>query len=778
MKKLIFSAFSACMLSCNGQDALTKGLTTSADKIPLTIKNFYQDNNYMNQPGTLVDGNLSTSFFPAWNLIYMPHDVVVDLSDFNATVKKIRIFDSNGDGYKTKLILVRKEDEKEVEVGEYTGSEYNKWVEFTPPSHFIASRFIMRGGANACYGNELELIGDHIPYKEPVYNRPRQPLKNMLGVNAHWWDFLSNQQSKETSVVPAKYNAFLSLNLTSLRNYGNASEYQPVKGKWAFNPVRQGWYEEELFKKLKADRPDMIRWSVMQGQFDFVRDSWKVPDESVKLKGTVVDYIDRGGWGSLTIKFTGGTGVETRGREWHIKKEGKIEEGQKYSTGSNTQFTVPSKFPKEQGFAVGGKLSFKKGDEVVVTKGQRSELNIYLEDNNKRHDPATWQTLGEMAFVTAARKGKNKNVPDYGLWSHVDFDEKAWWIAKNEMIKGGDVSDLFEGMNEPNAWWAGYDDFVSGKDLGAAWSMMYDGHKGRFPGSGVKTADPGFKMSTSGLATATTDIMREVYWWSKRNRGLLPNGSVDLPFDIIQFHNYSYTGGVNQYAGGVQAGLPPELSNVLDAVDEFVWYSNKYAGGREVWCGEWGYDVNPESPMNAPAYGGNTAEETRGSWAVRTILEFSAHGLDRAQWYRLYQDDSETDNNATQFGTMSLLKENNDKTITRRLVGDYFRQMAELGDYVFESRLSGEPRVLKFRDGKKIMLAIWAVEKMDIKKGERPVFTETKGVHRLTLPGSSSISLKELVPGDAMSSKPLTPKNGTVTINYSAKPVFVCYTEN
>jgi hypothetical protein len=124
---------------------------------------------------------------------------------------------------------------------------------------FVASRFIMRGGANNGYGNELELLGSYTKPVEAHYNRPRQPLKNMLGVNAHWWDFLTNVNTKETSIVPAKYNAFLDLGLTSLRNYGNAKEYQPLKGKWAFNPVRQGWYEEELMKQLEKDRPGLVK---------------------------------------------------------------------------------------------------------------------------------------------------------------------------------------------------------------------------------------------------------------------------------------------------------------------------------------------------------------------------------------------------------------------------------------------------------------------------------------------------------------------------------------
>lgn len=781
MKQLFFYMALFLVASCNGQDALRKGLTSSGEKIPITSRDFYQDNNYISKPATLVDGDVTTSFVPSWNLIYLPHDVVVDLSDYNATVKKIRIYDSHGDGFNTKLILVRKDNGEEVEVGRFTGDRFNQWIEFTPPSSFVASRFIMRGGANNGYGNELELLGQYTAPTEPRYSRPKQPLKNMLGVNSHWWDFLTNINTRETSIVPAKYKAFLDLGLTSLRNYGNAKEYQPVKGKWAFNPVRQGWYEEDLMKQLEKDMPGLVKWSVMQGPFDFVKDSWNVPDDSKQFTAIVEQYVNHGTWGVLVLRSLSHKG-SGQYKNWHIALEGPPPAGKKagdFRQTSTTQANIPAKHPSKVDLVVGGNLPYVPGQKVVVKKGQSSELNLYYADNDKRGDLASWQVLGKMAFVAASRKGKNKGAPAYGVWSHVDYDpEHSRWIAKNEMLTGTGTWDLFEGMNEPNAFWAGYDNFLNGKYLAPAWSMMYDGHKGQYPDCGVKNADPDFKMSTSGLATASTDILREVYWWSRKNRGFNKDGSVNLPFDIIQFHNYSYTGGLSQYAGGVQGGLPPELSNVLEAVDEFVWYSNKYANGREVWCGEWGYDVNPGSPMNAAAYGPYSAEQTRGNWAVRTILEFSAHGLDRAQWYRLYQDGNAADKDPTQFATMSLLRENEDKTISRRLVGDYFKQMGELGDYVFDSRISDSPRVLKFRNGKNVVYAIWAVEKMTKNKGSKPVFSEVTGTYNLSLPGVGTVTVKRLTEGAGrMQAETVPVTGGRMAVNYAAKPLFVLVTE-
>jgi hypothetical protein len=181
--------------------------------------------------------------------------------------------------------------------------------------------------------------------------------------------------------------------------------------------------------------------------------------------------------------------------------------------------------------------------------------------------------------------------------------------------------------------------------------------------------------------------------------------------------------------------------------------------------------------MNAPAYGNYTAEQTRANWAIRTILEYAAHGIDRAQWYRLYQDGNWADKDATQFSTMSLLRENEDKTISRRLVGDYFKQVGEMGDYVFDSRVSESPRVLKYKKGKDVMYAIWGVEQMKKEKESRPVFTETTGTYELSLPGISSVIKKEFQDGSGVMRSEKLNVNGKLNINYSAKPLFIVATE-
>jgi hypothetical protein len=745
---------------------------TFNSQVPLVLDNFYQDNSETNSPITLIDGDLTEPFLPAWTLIYEPHEVSVDLKDYNAIVRKVRIYDRQGpNNQDTKVILVRKDSGAELEIGTFTGNGWETWVEYTPSDFFIADKLILRGPSDQSYGTELQIIADYLPYTEPTYSRPLKPLKNFLGVNAHWWNFSYN--TGDVRLRQEVLDAVLDLGITSIRNYGNAAEYQPLIDQWAFNPVRQGWYEEDAASYFKNH--GIIYWSVLQGQFDHVKASWDVADEGNVVYGTVTNYTNYGSWGALNITTTSNVGGGSYSH-WIITLEDAPQSGHtlsEYTTRSDSYNTIPTTHPASMGFAVAGNLPYIVGQHVKVSKSQASQLNIYWDDNNQRDQVSTYQELGKAAFVFASRKGTNPNAPSYATWSHADYGQ--WWIPRNEPLIATNTADLFEGMNEPNAYWAGIDDFLKGQYLAAAWSMMYDGHKGLYPNCGVKNADPNFKMSISGLATTETDLLRGCYEWARRNRGLNPDGTVDLPFDIIQYHNYSYTGGSNQYAGGTNAGLPPEASNMMSAITDMLHYSNKYAAGKEVWVGEWGIDINPDSPMNAPAYSTYSAEQCRGNWAMRTILEFAAHGLDRSQWFRLFTD-ANGDNDPTQFASMSLLKEVTTTNIQRRIVGDYWAQLGgEFGDYKFVERINNEnPRVLKFSDGTNDMYAIWAVETITPNAGARPTFTENTGTYNLYLNNGTQVSIRQFVDGSSFMSSDFTGvTNGYLSIPYSAKPVIV-----
>jgi hypothetical protein len=623
--------------------------TLSAQKIPVTLENFYQDNTFENTPANLIDGDINTEFLPAWNFIYKPHDVVCDLSDYKATLKKIRIYDGNGGGFQTKLLAVNEAGDT-AQIGTFTGTSWpNQWVEFT--CNVPAVTFIMRGEGGPKYGNELELIGDYTPYTEPVYNRSKKPLKNFLMVNAHPWDIDSN-------IYPAKYKALIDLGVTGVRLYSDSYADKDSLGNWAMNPELRGFKVDSNLYRLKRD--GFLTHLCYQNQSLQVRRTWI--------------------------------------------NAGKVDEN---------------------------------GNSV-------SHLNLSYQFNYTRDLPESHIEMGRDLFVLASRGGTNKNVPDYPIYHSPNS-----WDERNKLIKGGNFYSVIEGGNEWNAWWKGYDGFMNGKQLGPAHSMWYDGHKGQFQNAGAKTADPNILLSANGLASDKPDIYRSIHAWSKKHRGY-KNGVVDLPFDIIQFHCYSSIGG--QYSDS-KGGLPPE-TGMMPQVRNMIHFSNKYAGGMPVMIGEWGWDVHPLSPLNAPAYGKYTAQQTRGNWFIRGVVLFGEAGLDYAEGYRLYQEwpNRIYDNVAQQFSTMAFLRQIDDQAtvIERTLQGDYLKQLSAYGNYIFKERLPAgdKEHVLKFSNGSKDFLIGWKEENMTIVDG-RPSFTENTGIYNI--PAGSII--KRFQQGDVMSSE-------------------------
>jgi len=401
-----------------------------------------------------------------------------------------------------------------------------------------------------------------------------------------------------------------------------------------------------------------------------------------------------------------------------------------------------------------------------------SQLNFEYQYYNLRDSVSSYQSIARDMFVLATRGGKNKNLPDYPV-----YNTPNWWEPKQEVVKGGGFYDLIEGGNEWNAWWnSSWDTYMSGTNLAAAWSMMYDGHKGRYPLSGVKQADPNVLFTNGGIASDQPDIFREAVDWWKVNRGYLPDGSVDIPLDFYSYHSYSSVDG--QY-GNSKGGIPPEIGMIPKARN-MVYFANKYGGGKGVIIGEWGWDVNQNSPLNAPAYGGHTPEQTRAWWAVRGMLKFTEVGIYGAEWYRAYQDypNSIYDSLGLQFATMALLRQMDDQAtiIKRTLVGDYYKQLSEFGDYVFDDAIRSDSlNILRFKKDTSTMYAIWAVEQVETPENSRPIFTERTGSYDLPVPMNAIVRIKNFRDDGSgvMDSRLDVAAGNTYRISYSAKPQII-----
>lgn len=340
----------------------------------------------------------------------------------------------------------------------------------------------------------------------------------------------------------------------------------------------------------------------------------------------------------------------------------------------------------------------------------------------------------------------------------------------------GDIVKTFEVENELNRWYGDFSrDYMDGYQLATMMSVCYDGHKGKYLNVGMKASGSKAEVSICGLAEAEPYILYQIMEWSEKNRGKRADGTIDLPFDVYSFHLYSSLEGQRQ---GTQGGIAPEygMSQYIKRLTEIR--DNKFPW-LKIHLGEYGWDVSQNSPLNAPTFSNYNANQVSGVWTVRALLSMAEHGIDAASYYRIKQDyDAGDDNSGVVFATMALTRQESGGVkqpdgsylglrIHRTLTGDYFKQLTEFfnSGYVFDSRVSISPNVLKFKKGASELYAIWECENMTI--ADRPQFTERTGTYTLNVKGK----IRRFV--DDGSSIMSTEDFAGGKIIYGSKPVFV-----
>jgi hypothetical protein len=76
--------------------------------------------------------------------------------------------------------------------------------------------------------------------------------------------------------------------------------------------------------------------------------------------------------------------------------------------------------------------------------------------------------------------------------------------------------------------------------------------------------------------------------------------SVDLCFDIINYHLYSNDASTSTNNQIATVGVSPELSGIGKIADDFIAMAKKHANDMPVWVTETGYDVGNSPPACNP----------------------------------------------------------------------------------------------------------------------------------------------------------------------------------
>ncbi len=386
--------------------------------------------------------------------------------------------------------------------------------------------------------------------------------------------------------------------------------------------------------------------------------------------------------------------------------------------------------------------------------GMRDNENAPAPFGKKLSDPASYIDQAHAAFQFAARYGYNKNIERALI--KVDTNKRYHDDIPNQPLAGMGLIKYMECGNERDRWWGADETHQTPDEYAANLSAFYDGDMGKLgPGAGVKTADPSMQVVMGGLASADVNYLQGIINWCKKNRGYRKDGSINLCFDVINYHLYSNDGDVRIHKRAT-TGIAPELSNAGSIAKAFVKLANSLPQHPEVWLTETGYDINQESYQRAESIGKKTILASQADWTLRSSLLYIRYGVKRVFFYQLFDD---TPGGTIQFATSGLAE-----GLKRRPAADYILQTTKLmGDYNYIKTINKDPLVDQYQLGTKTIYVLTI-----------PDETGRTGTYTLDLGKATKANIYNLKIGaDTMDKKQMNIVNGKLKVTVTETPVFV-----
>lgn len=388
---------------------------------------------------------------------------------------------------------------------------------------------------------------------------------------------------------------------------------------------------------------------------------------------------------------------------------------------------------------------------------QRDGENVPVKYGRDFASPASYLEQAKVAFQFAARYGANKNVSRTLVT--VDTSQR-WNFDDINVVKIGlNLVKYIECDNERDKWWKGRKAYQTGREYAANLSAFYDGHKKTLgAGVGVKNADPKMLVVMGGVASANTDYIRGMIDWCKENRGYNADGTLNLCWDVVNYHLYANDA---RMANNVwpTTGVAPELSINDSVAARFIQVMHEYANDMPVWITEVGYDINQNSPQRAIPIGNKTAMDTQADWLVRTALTYARTGVQRLFFYQLVDD------NPWSGGTYASCGMINDDR-SKRPAAEYLTQLnRSFGSYTYQSSApAGTVVADKYTNAAgAVMHALWL-----------PTQTGNSINYSFDMEGADTAIVYSFQKGsDVMKARRVMPVNGRINLTVSETPVFV-----
>jgi hypothetical protein len=384
----------------------------------------------------------------------------------------------------------------------------------------------------------------------------------------------------------------------------------------------------------------------------------------------------------------------------------------------------------------------------------RDNENVPARFGKDLSDPASYVEQARAAFQLAARYGNNKSVDQ----SLIRVNSVPRWNndIPNQVQVGLGLVQYIECDNERDKWWKGRKAYQTGREYAANLSAFYDGHKQKMGKDvGVKNADPSMKVVMAGLADPSTDYLKGMIDWCKENRGYKKDGTIDLCWDVINFHYYT-----NE--SSQKRGVAPEKESngkyASALAQSFLQLAQKMNLNIPVWVTEAGYDLDQNSPNKAIPIKDKTAMQTQADWLLRTALLYSRNGIEKVFFYQLRDDNP---GSGKIYGSSGLIN----KDFSSRPASDYMKQTIDLfGEFIYVKSMQSSPIVDYYTNAKNQELYVAYI----------PDEVGSQEKVELSLPGKKSATIYTPVFGAVkMMSNTTKIVNGKLVVPLSETPTFI-----
>jgi hypothetical protein len=214
-------------------------------------------------------------------------------------------------------------------------------------------------------------------------------------------------------------------------------------------------------------------------------------------------------------------------------------------------------------------------------------------------DINAWQPVYNTYYGLAAKLGRNKKASIEG-----------YTFRNSDAGVGLGMIEEIEVGNEDDARWAGPLRFHNPLVKILKLKKGYEG---------IKLADPDIKVISGALTGIDTSYLKAMYL-----ANLLRFGTKKVPFDVIAVNEYATNAGGQH--GATSDGISPEQFHLYEKLKGLVSMRNRYYPGKPIYLTEFGYDVHDGSNYEVPDIPGQTREQTKACWMIRSMeITAAAH---------------------------------------------------------------------------------------------------------------------------------------------------------